>query len=151
MKRVIDLRELAAPAFLLVAALGAATCSFLAESILGDVLRHLGVIRIAGFSLRFVLPVLLAGVLGYAASRQLYRHTARSSALSSLRTHVWHACLCYATLLWLVMWLRHCSASSPCYPDVMIAGVELALSALAVAAADVLARFRPVGRMAPVA
>ena len=151
MKRVFDFHQLATPAFLALAAFGATACSLFAEIVLGYVLRNAGAEKMSLFALRFVLPVLLAGVAAYVVSREHYRHAVRSSVLSSIRTHAWNASLCCAIVLWLALENRRCAASSPCYPDVLIAGVELALSALAAAAADVLARLLTAGRMAPVA
>jgi hypothetical protein len=151
MKRESKLFELASPAALAVAALVGTVCSVFAELALGDLVRHARFEGIALFVIRFVLPVLLAGVLAYVVSRDLYSRLRRSGALSSLRTHLWHASLCYVALLWLALENRHCSVSSPCYPDIIIAGVELALSTLAVAAADAFARVRTPGRIAPVA
>jgi hypothetical protein len=147
MKRESKLFELASPAALALAALVGTACSVFAELVLVDPLRHAGLENIALFVIRFMLPPLLAGVLAYVVSRELYSRMLRSGALSSLGTHLWHASLCYAALLWLALENRHC----PCYPDLIIAGVELALSTLAAAAADVLARVRTRGRVAPAA
>jgi hypothetical protein len=151
MKRESKLLELASPAALAVAAFVGTVCSIFVELALGDHLRHASLEGIALFVIRFMLPVLLAGVLAYVVSRELYSRLVRSGALSSMRTHLWHASLCYAALLWLALENRHCSVSSPCYPDLIIAGVELALSALAVAAADALARVRTSGCVTRVA
>lgn len=149
MKSDFDFRVLATPVFLACAALGGAACSIFAELALANVLRHAGAIAI--FAIRFVLPALLAGGLSYVVSGERYRGAVHSSALSSVRTHLWHASLCYAILLWIALWSRRCSSISPCYPDLIIGAVELALSAFAAAAANVLARLRAPGRIAPVA
>ena len=151
MKREPDLLELASPAVLTFAALIGTAASIFAELTLGDHLRHASLEGIALFAIRFILPGLLAGALAYLVSRDLYSRPLRSGPLSSLKTHLWHASLCYTILLSLALENRRCSASSPCYPDLIIAGVELALSTLAVAAADVFAKFRTPARATPVA
>jgi hypothetical protein len=150
MRRESKHLELASPAALAFAALIGTVSSVFAELALGDHLRHASLEGIALFVIRFVLPVLLAGVLASVVSRKLYSRLPRSGALSSLRTHLWHASLCYAALLWLALENRRCSVSSPCYPDLIIAGVEFALSTLTVAAADALARVQTPGRLTPV-